>query len=52
MERKHADRLRDRFPEELADKRIITLRIPDDYTFMDPVLIELLRTELAAHLEF
>lgn len=52
MERKHADRLHDKFPEELADKPIITLRIPDDYGFMDPELLALLQTELSAHLEF
>jgi predicted protein tyrosine phosphatase len=52
MERKHTDRLRDRFGTEIGDKPLITLRIPDDYVFMDPELIELLRSELAAHLEF
>jgi len=51
MERKHADRLRAVFPEELGGKRLITLRIPDDYQYMDPELLELLCTELAAHLE-
>ena len=51
MERKHADRLRGRFREKLASKPLITLRIPDDYTLMDPELMELLRTELASHLE-
>ena len=51
MERKHADRLCERFPEELNGKQLVTLRIPDDFTFMDPELIELLRTELAAYLE-
>ncbi len=50
MEKKHADRLRERFPEELADKPVMVLRIPDNYRFMDPELIELLRTELAARL--
>lgn len=50
MERKHADRVRERFPEDLAGKRVITLRIPDDYRFMDPELVQLLRTELAPHL--
>ena len=49
MEKKHADRLRERFPEELAAKPLITLRIPDDYRFMDPALVELLRSELAAY---
>ena len=50
MERKHTDRLRERFPEEIAGKQVVTLRIPDDYRFMDPELIELLRTALAAYL--
>lgn len=51
MEKKHADRLRERFPEEITGKRLITLRIPDDFRFMDPELIELLRTELSAYLD-
>ncbi len=51
MEKKHAERLRERFPDELAGKPLITLRIPDDYLFMDPALLELLRAELSAHLE-
>ena len=51
MERKHAELLRERFPAELADKPLIALGIPDDFQFMDPALIELLRDELAAHLE-
>jgi predicted protein tyrosine phosphatase len=50
MERKHADRLRERFPEETAGKTLITLRIPDDYRFMDPALLELLRADLSGHL--
>lgn len=51
MERKHADLLRQRFPEEIADKPLVTLRIPDDFQFMDPELIALLRSELAPHLD-
>jgi predicted protein tyrosine phosphatase len=51
MERKHADRLQALFPEELPGKHLVVLRIPDNYQFMDPELIELLRTELAACLE-
>ena len=51
MEPKHADRLRASFPEELAGKTLLTLRIPDDYDFMDPALIGLLRTELGTYLE-
>lgn len=51
MEKKHADRLREKFPAELAGKKLVTLRIPDDYRFMDPALVELLRAELGAHVE-
>lgn len=51
MERKHADLLRERFPEELAGRRLITLRVPDDFQFMDPALIALLKAELSAHLD-
>lgn len=51
MERKHAERLRQRFPDALAGKRIITLRIPDDYGLHDPALIARLCTALPPHLE-
>jgi len=51
MEKAHAARVHERFTAELDDKPLITLRIPDDYEFMDPALIDLLRTELSGHLE-
>jgi predicted protein tyrosine phosphatase len=51
MEKKHAARVQEKFAEALADKPLIVLRIPDDYEFMDPTLIELLRAELADYLE-
>jgi len=51
MEKKHAARVEERFAAELADKPLVTLRIPDDYEFMDPALLDHLRTELSAHLE-
>ncbi|MBC7366328.1 MAG: protein tyrosine phosphatase [Undibacterium sp.] len=51
MEKKHAARVTERFAAELVDKPLITLRIPNDYALMDPALIELLRRELAAHVD-
>jgi predicted protein tyrosine phosphatase len=51
MEKKHAARVEERFSAELADKPLVTLRIPDDYEFMDDALLDHLRTELSAHLE-
>jgi predicted protein tyrosine phosphatase len=50
MERRHADRLREKFAEELRGKILVVLRIPDTYRFQDPALVALLREKLAAHL--
>jgi len=50
METKHRDYLRDKFPEALAGKKVICLRIPDDFTFNDPDLIDLLKADLSPHL--
>lgn len=50
MEKKHAARVQQKFSDELGDKPLIILRIPDDYGFMDPALIDLLRSELASYL--
>jgi predicted protein tyrosine phosphatase len=47
METKHRDYLQARFPEAVADKRVICLRIPDDFTYNDPDLIELLKSALS-----
>ena len=51
MEKKHAARVRERFAAELGDKPLVVLRIPDDFEYMDPALVDLLRTELGAHLD-
>ncbi len=51
MEKSHAARVAERFAGELGDKPLIVLRISDDFEFMDPALIDLLQTELSAHLE-
>ena len=50
MERKHAEQLQVQFPNEMDGRKPIILRISDDYQFMDPELISLLRSELAGHL--
>ncbi|MET4105116.1 protein tyrosine phosphatase [Hymenobacter sp. UYP22] len=50
MERKHADYLRQKFPDSLAGKRLLTLRIPDKFQFMDHILQDLLRERLREHL--
>jgi predicted protein tyrosine phosphatase len=51
IEKKHAAAVRERFASELGDKPLVVLRIPDEFEFMDPALIDLLRSELATHLD-
>ncbi|GAB3295468.1 low molecular weight protein tyrosine phosphatase family protein [Hymenobacter humi] len=49
MERRHADRLREKFGEELGGKRVVVLRIPDKYRSGDSQLVALLQHKLAEH---
>lgn len=51
MEKSHVAKLRERFPEALADKRLVCLRIPDDFVFMQPELVDALTAALAEKLE-
>ena len=50
MERRHADRLREKFAEDMNGKKLVVLRIPDKYTFGDSTLIALLQQKLKKHL--
>jgi predicted protein tyrosine phosphatase len=50
MERRHADRLREKFGPALAGKPVVILRIPDQYQFMDASLQALLWEKLREHL--
>ena len=51
MEKSHLAKIRARFPEALAGKKVVTLHIPDDYDFMQPELVDELRARLAPHVE-
>ncbi|HEL3820303.1 TPA: low molecular weight protein tyrosine phosphatase family protein [Stenotrophomonas maltophilia] len=50
MERAHRNRLSSRYKAWLNGKRVICLDIPDDYDYMDPLLVELLKRKLAPFL--
>ncbi|MET0308874.1 MAG: low molecular weight protein tyrosine phosphatase family protein [Sphingomonas sp.] len=50
MERAHRGKVQKRFRSSLNGKRIIVLDIPDEYAFMDPELIALLKTRMARYL--
>ncbi len=50
MEKSHLNRLRQKVPEALEGRRIVTLHIPDDYQFMQPELIDELHAKVSQHL--
>jgi predicted protein tyrosine phosphatase len=50
MEKKHKQRLQDKFANEAQEKQIIVLDIQDDYQFMDAELIEDIKAKVDAYL--
>lgn len=46
MERMHRIKIQQKHRHALRDTRIVVLDIPDDYGFMDPVLVRLLKTKM------
>lgn len=50
MERAHRNKLSSRFRAHLGRQRIVCLDIPDEYDYMDPELITLLRAKVPRHL--
>ena len=51
MEKRHKERLEDRFPAALAGKQIVCLHIGDNYQFMDVTLQDVLREKLSPYIE-
>ena len=45
MENRQRNRLSKKYKKHLNGQRVITLGIPDDYEYMDPVLIKLLEAK-------
>jgi predicted protein tyrosine phosphatase len=50
MEKTHRAKLSAQFQSHLKGKRVVCLNIPDNYRFMDPQLVKLLRAKVAPHL--
>ena len=46
MEKRHRTALQRRFRKSLGRARVVCLDIPDDYAFMDPALIAILKTRV------
>jgi len=50
MEKTHRNKLQQRFRASLKKARVICLDIPDEYEFMDPILVRLLETKVSRYL--
>ena len=50
MERAHRSKVRNKFRNALGPRRIVCLEIPDEYQFMDPELVGLLKARMQRHL--
>lgn len=50
MEKRHWQRLKERFPNKTAQKDFDILDIPDDYGYMDPELVEMLEIAVESYL--
>ena len=50
MERTHRNKIQKRFRIIIGAKRIVCLDIPDDFEFMDPMLVRMLEFRMARHL--
>src|SRR5215831_17882344 len=47
MEKRHRDKLSKKFQKYLSGKRIVVLGIPDEYEYMEPELVELIKSRCA-----
>lgn len=50
MEKVHRSKLTQKFRAYLNRKRVVCLDIPDEYAFMDPALVALLKAKVSKHL--
>lgn len=52
MEKSHTQKLRERFPEALDGKQLVTLHIPDVYEYMAEDLLDELQAKLEPYVPF
>ena len=52
MEKKHKQRIMEKFDSALEQKTIIVLDIPDEYQFMDQELIDDIKSSVAPYLNY
>ena len=47
MEKSHRNKLSKKFRDHLSGKRVVVLGIPDEYDYMDPALVDLIKERCA-----
>jgi predicted protein tyrosine phosphatase len=50
MENYHRNKLRERFGKLLETRRLVVLRIQDNYKYMDPDLVRIFKSNVSRHL--
>ena len=50
MEKKHMRRIKEKYPDIIAGKKLVCLHISDDYEYMDRELQELLKSHVCEYL--
>lgn len=50
MEKKHKERIRQKFASVVDEKELIVLDIPDEYQFMDEELVDLIKLSVSPYL--
>jgi protein-tyrosine phosphatase len=50
MEKRHKERLKQKFPSLISEKEIIILNIPDEYKYMDTELVKMLKSSISPYL--
>lgn len=50
MEKKHVRRIKEKYPDIAAEKKLVCLNIDDDYEYMDEELQELLQSAVSEYI--
>lgn len=51
MEKKHKQRIQEKFPQDSEGKKIVVLDIPDEYKFMDEELIDEIKAKVNEYIK-
>ena len=50
MEKKHSKRIQEKYKEEIKDKKVVCLYIPDEFEYMDNKLIEIIKDKIEKYM--